>query len=202
MLAGCVLLTGCFTGERPTLTSAAVGGASGAATGDGAVDSVLQRLETPARTAFTASYTIVRRIGEVSTPAQVTGDAEQTSVTIGDIRFLTGRDQTCALSSASCTSGMADQQVSDTGVTHEFYGPAAARRLRVAKSRATGPTTAHTDTIGGYPAVCVDVPVGPGSETYCANDLGVISRWISADVTVELDSLSPSASAELFGPGA
>lgn len=202
VLAGCVLLAGCFTGERPRLSAAAVGGASGVPTGDDAVDSVLRRLEGTARTTLTATYTVVRHIGEVSTPAQVTQDTERTSVTIGDVRFLSDRDETCNLSSGSCAKGMVDQQVSDTGVTHEFYGPVAARRLRVAKSRATGPTTAHSETIGGYPAVCVDVPVGAGSETYCANDLGVVSRWVSADVTVELDSLSPSASPELFGPTA
>lgn len=194
-----LLLAGCFTGERPTLADPAVGGEPGTPTGDAAVDAVLAKLETSDRIVFSATYTITRAVGPVTTTATVSQDASRRSVTIGDIRYLsTANDLTCDLVTATCEPGLLDARVSDTGVTHEFAGGAAARRLRISASRATGPTTAETETVAGYPSTCVTVPVGAGSERYCANDLGVVSRMLAADVTVELTAVSPSATEELF----
>ncbi len=201
-VAGPLLLGGCFTGERPTLQPPAVGGEVGTPTGDSGADDVLTRLEQTTRGSFTAGYTITRLLDSVVTPARVSQDATRTSVTVGDVRFLAETDQTCDLSAKSCESGMRDNLISDTGVSHEFYDAAAARRLRIALTRATAPTTTRTETIAGYPSSCVDVPLGAGTETYCANDLGVVARWLAADVTVELDAISPSPTEELFSSAA
>jgi len=193
------LLTGCFSGERPTLAPPSVGGEPGTSTGDANVDAVLAKLERGDRVVFSATYEITRAVGRVTTEAAVTQDATRLSITIGRVRFLSlGTEQTCDLDAQTCEEGWLDARVSDVGVTHGFSSDVPARRLRIAASRKTGPTTAHTETIAGYPAACVDVPVGNGVETYCANDLDVIARWIAADVTVELTALTPSAGDEQF----
>lgn len=194
-----LMLAGCFTGERPTFAEPTVGGEPGTPTGDANVDAVLTKLETNDRIVFTAEYTVTRLIGPVTTSARVSQDASRRSVTIGDIRFLSvGTDQTCDLVAATCESGLLDARTSDSGVGHQFADATPAQRLRISVTRATAPTAGRLETIAGYPSACVDVPVGTGTETYCANDLGVISRWSAADVTVELLSVSPSAMDELF----
>jgi len=199
-LAAAVVLSGCLTGQRPTLEQAAVGGEPGTSTGDPAVDAVLVKLERSERVVFTAGYTITRAVGGVVTQASVTQDASRLSITIGRVRFLDlGDQQTCKLDLGTCESGFLDARVSDTGVQHAFYREAAARRLRVAVTRKTGPTVAHQEaSIAGYPAVCVDVPLGAGAETYCSNDLDVVARWTAADISVELTTLGPAASDDLF----
>ncbi len=192
-------LTGCFTGERPSIAEPTLGGEPGTPTGDPNLDAVLQKLETGERIVFTAEYAVTRLAGTVESSARVSQDASRRSVTIGDVRFLSAViDQTCDLVAATCEDGFNDARVSNTGVSHEFADSAAARQLRISATRATGPTVGRLETIAGYPSACVDVPVGAGSETYCANDLGVVSRVIRADVTVELLAVSPSAMDELF----
>ncbi len=194
-----LLLSGCFTGQRPTLAPPAVGGLPGMPTGDANIDAVLSRLERGDQVVFTANYTITRSVGSVVTEAIVTQDATRTAITVGRTRFLSlGSLQTCNLDVKTCEEGWLDARISDTGVTHGFYQDVPARRLRVASTRKTGPTTATTETIAGYPAACVSVPIGAGAEVYCANDLDLIARWTAADLQIELTALSPSTAEEQF----
>ena len=56
-------------------------------------------------------------------PARPLG-AIASSVTIGDVRFLTDGDpQTCDLTTGLCAAGIHDAWVSDTSVTSDFYAP-------------------------------------------------------------------------------
>lgn len=197
--AAALLLSGCLTGQRPTLAPPSPGGLPGTPTGDANVDLVLAKLERADQVVFTADYQITQAFGQVVTDASVTQDATRTSITVGRVRFLAlGSQQTCNLDSGTCEDGWLDARISDVGATHDFYQDAPAQRLRIANARKTGPTTASTETIAGYPAACVDVPVGAGVEQYCANDLDLIARWTSASVNVELTALSPSVTEERF----
>ena len=63
--AGVLLLSGCMTGERPTLAE------SPTTTGDPAVDAVLDRLDAAGEATFTAGYDVLTKFGNVSTPATV-----------------------------------------------------------------------------------------------------------------------------------
>ena len=146
----CSLLTGCLTGQRPTLEPAEVGGLPGTDTGDANVDAVLQKLERGDQVVFTANYDIVQLVQQRTTEAIVSQDSTRASITIGRVRFLSlGSQQTCDLDTQTCEDGWLDARVSDTGVTHAFYQDAMARRLRISNTRKTGPTTASTETIAG-----------------------------------------------------
>src|SRR5688500_13481655 len=84
-----MVLSGCFTGERPRL----VEGAS--STGDPAADAVLSRLEAAGQTTYTGDYTVLTRFGSITTPVTVvqTGPARR-AVTVGDVRFIVDGPQT------------------------------------------------------------------------------------------------------------
>ena len=185
-----LLLGGCFTGERPTMTSPPPGGAAGSSTGDPNVDAVLARLEAVDGSTFTAQYDILRKLGQTATKATVAQEGtNRRSVTVGDVRFLQTTDQpsrTCNLASQTCEDSILDARVSDLGVTSSFFAGTPARRLRIAATRKAGPTTASTRTIAGQPATCVEVPFAGGNETYCALDSGAVALWDGADLHVEL----------------
>jgi hypothetical protein len=189
-IALALVLGGCFTGERPTLTSPPPGGAAGSSTGDPNLDAVLGRLESVHASTFTADYDILHKLGQNTTKATVVQeDANRSSVTIGDVRFLQATDQpsrTCNLESQTCEDSILDARTSDVGVTSSFFAATPARRLRISASRKAGPTTASTRTVAGQPATCVEVPFAAGSELYCALDSGAVALWDGADLHVEL----------------
>jgi hypothetical protein len=190
-----LLLGGCFTGERPTMSEPPPGGAVGSTTGDGNVDAVLSRLEQVGQSTFTADYDIERKLGQATTKATVAQQGtERRSVTVGDVRFLQAVDQpnrTCNLAAQTCEDSIVEARTSDVGVTSTFFAATPARRLRVAATRKSGPTTASTRTISGQRATCVQVPFAGGSETYCALDDGTVALWDGADLHVEMTNFSP-----------
>ena len=195
---GAIVLTGCITGERPTLAEQA---ADGTPTGDAAVDAVLSRLEAIDGSVFTAEYDITNRFGEVSRTATVAqADDGRRSITIGDVRFLTGVTEpaTCNLVSATCTATIDDADVSDLQVTHQFYGRSTASRLRIDAARNDAPAEPSTTEIAGQPATCVTVPVSGGSKEYCALDSGALARYDGPDVTIELTAYSSVTDQSLF----
>ena len=192
---------------RPSIAKAAdppLGGELGKPTGVDAVDAVLQRLEGPAQEAFTAVYAVTRKLGAESAKAQVAKNATVTSVTIGLVRYLVSdAPKTCNLNESLCERGIIDARTSNLGIGASFWRDNPARALRVTTARRSGPPTASTVTIGGQEASCVAVPVpsplgGQGAETYCALAAGAIARWDTAYVTVELESLAPTADQQAF----
>ena len=194
------LVAACGVGERPRLVEPnAVGGQPGTPTGDDAVDAVLQLLEGEQAPQLTAAYTITTRFGSGSHPATVVRDGNRRSVTIGDVRFLSdGGRQTCDLTTGACEDDIQEQRVSDTGVTSGFWAASPAQALRVALARASGPTSASTGTVAGQPATCVTVPSGQGDETTCATPAGILARWDTAAIDVELTSFTPTADGAAF----
>jgi hypothetical protein len=197
-----VSLSGCFTGERPTLNDPPIGGIAGSPTGDVAADSVLAWLENTTRGPFTARYDTLQKASGATAVAVVTEDGGgRRASTIGGIRFLTanGTQQTCDLPTGTCETGLLDARTSDTGFTNGLESDAPARRLRISVSRKIGPTVGRTESIAGLTANCVDIPVtAEVIETFCALQNGVIARWDTADLGLTLTTFEPTATEAEF----
>jgi len=116
-------LTACVTGPRPSFDA---DDPAEQATGDPAVDAVLDRLDRVGPEQFTAGYTILTRLGGIeSTATVVQADNSRRSITINNVRFLdgVGTATTCDLATAECEAVINDARVSDVQVTHDFYAP-------------------------------------------------------------------------------
>jgi hypothetical protein len=204
LLGVVAVAAGCATGPRPhfATTNAAVGGATGTPTGDAGADRVLALLESNKPPTFTATYRIERKLGPNNTTGTVVKDGTELSVTVGDVRFLSGgHDLTCSLSRKTCENGTLDARISNYSIGSAFWSSAPARALRVAMSRRSGPAVPSTQRIGNVEAQCVDVPVGAGVEHYCASPQGAVARWDTAAVNVQLTSLAKAVdSAALRSP--
>ena len=185
-----VVLTACGTGQRPSFDADEP---LFEPTGDVAIDAVLDRLDAVRLGQFTADYTILTRLGGLeSTASVVQADNSRRSVTVNDIRFLngTGNAATCNLTTDECEAVINDARVSDVQLSHDFYGPSMARRLRVDAGRRIGDTTGYEISQGGRPALCVDVPVSGGTKVYCALENGALARYDGADLLIELTAVS------------
>ncbi len=179
---------GCFTGERATF-----GCKAGESTGRTEIDEVLNRLECVAPSLFTAEYTILTRLGDISSVAKVVqASSGRRSITINDVRYLfdNGRTATCDLATDTCEAIINEARTSDVLLTSEFYGQAMASRLRVDADRRIGDPIASERTLGGQPAVCVEVPVTGGNKTYCALDSGALALFDGSDLLIELSGYS------------
>ena len=196
-------LAGCFTGERPEFEDDAA--ALAVSSGNADIDAVLERLDRVGSSEFTAEYDIETRFGSVLSDATVVqAPGRRRSITVEDTRFLIDGDdaRTCSVSTAECETGVNDARISQTQLSHEFYGPAFARRLRVSADRRTGDPEPFTDTIAGEPATCVVVRVaGNNGETFCALDSGVLARFDGADQHIELARYEPTPELGLFELG-
>jgi hypothetical protein len=190
-----VLLSACFTGERPRLVEGAT------STGDAAADAVLNRLEVAGDAAFTGDYEVVTKFGDVTTPATVVqaGPARR-AITIGDVRFIVdGADTaTCDLGSDSCSTTIDAARVSNLQLTPDFYAASPAARLRRDTEQRAGPTRASSETIAGQPATCVVITTTEGESTYCALDSGPLARLEAADLSIELTDYSPTPDESQF----
>lgn len=196
------VLGACGVGERPTLVDpSAIGGLARTPTGVDAADEVLGLLEGGLPEEVTATYTITPKLGALSRPATVVRSGDQTSVTIGDVRFLSnGEARTCQLATGTCVDGIDEAEVSDTAITSGFYNSSPAQVLRVSLARATGEPVASSQTVGEHPVTCVTVPAGQGEELTCATPEGLVAVWDTAFVHVTLDGLTPTADPAAFGP--
>ena len=185
-------LTACATGQRPSFDADEP---TQQATGDPAVDAVLERLDRVGLVQFTADYTVLTRLGgKESTATVVQADNSRRSITINDVRFIDGSGTvaTCNLLTAECEAVINDARVSDVQITHDFYGSSFARRLRVDAGRSLSPARGYTDTIAGQPATCADVPVSGGTKVYCALDSGPLARYDGNDVVIQLVASNPT----------
>lgn len=184
-----LLLTGCFTGERPRFGDPDAFPV-GAMTGDPAIDAVLQKFDAVTTGPATAAYTILTKYNPTDHPALVVLDPGKRSVTMGNIRYITTETAsvTCTQdNSAPCVDGLDASRVSDIGsLTMDFYAADSAKRLRRDAQAKIGPAIAHQDTIAEQVATCVDVPVTGGTATYCALDSGVLAKLDDGDVQITL----------------
>lgn len=199
MIALATALSGCFTGERPTLAEEAT---VGAPVGDPAADGVLELFSGGANSAFTASYEITNNFGPITRDATVVQTADRRrSITIGEVRFVIegASTATCDLAAGPpCSDSIDDAAVSDLQVTHQFYARSAADRLRTDAARRVGPTDAYEAEIGGRTAQCVSVAVSGGSKVYCVLPEGILAQYQGPDVIISLTGFDPEPDESAF----
>jgi len=188
-----LVLTGCVTGSRPTLEAAPE-------VDDPAAEVVLERLARAGSVPFTATYDITPSTSGATTTAVVRQLEDRRRVTIGDVDYLIDgvASRTCRLESEECDEFANDALISDLNLTHRFWSDGFAARLVVDANRRIGFSEGGTDTITGQSAACVDVPVLGGSVVYCALDAGVLARYFSADVSIELTSFTSDVDPDSF----
>jgi hypothetical protein len=190
LVACAALLSSCFTGERPTVS----GCASAEATGRVEIDSVLERLDCVSSELFAADYTVLTRLGDLTSTAQVVQAPGKRSITINKVRYLYegGSMITCDLSTGTCEDEINEARTSDVLLTSEFYAKAMAARLRVDADRRVGDPVASEITQGGQQALCVDIPVTGGTKRYCALESGALAFFDGSDLLIELTGFSPT----------
>lgn len=198
-LALLVVLGGCFTGPRPSATTEPF--RPGTTSGDPSIDAVLAQLDAVKDGPFTADYTVLTKFGNITRPAAVTLAPSRRSVTVGDVRFITANNasQTCQLDKTDpCAQTLELARISDTQITPDFYAGDAAKRLRRSAVARIGTPIAHTDTIAGQSATCVDIPVPGGVSQYCALTNGPLARLDDGALTITLTQYSPAVDESLF----
>jgi hypothetical protein len=197
-MLGAVALAGCMTGQRPGFDDDQP---LQEATGDAAVDAVLDRLDDVAPQQFTADYEILTRLGGLeSTATVVQADNSRRSITINDVRFLdgTGTESTCDLTTGECEATLNDARVSNLLLGHDFYARSFAQRLRVDANRRIGDTSGYSITQADRQALCVDVPVSGGTVTYCALEAGPLARYDGNDLFIELTAITDEPDESAF----
>lgn len=199
-LAVVVALTSCITGDRPSFEDEEP---SSDATGNAEVDAVLDRLDDVDSALLTAEYEIMAANGDTAEATVVLGESGRRSITVGDVRYLVERDSgiTCALSTAECETSLNDARISNLQLTHDFYAPAFAQRLRVDAGRRIQDPTSFSEQIDGEESLCVVVPVTGGEKTYCALAAGVLSRYVGPDATIQLVQHSADPDYSMFETG-
>jgi hypothetical protein len=200
ILGSALVITACALGERPSFDDSPT--VVGTATGDPAIDAVLDLLDSVGGATFTADFQSTLRFGGVVSSAKVTQVGPRRSVTIGKVRYVNdgGSTRTCVLDTGVCEDGTRAAAVSNTGLGPEFAFGDMAKRLRRDAQARIAPSTASTAEIAGQQATCVDVQVSGGTKQYCALGDGVVARFLGADVELVLQRYVPSPDETLFSP--
>lgn len=199
VLGMAILLSGCFTGQRPSVTTEPF--QPGSTSGDPSIDRVLSALDSTNEGPFTADYTVLTKFGNTTRPATVAVSAGRRSVTVGNVRFTTfsGSSQTCILDKTDpCSATIDPARISDAQVTPDFYEIDAAKRLRRSAIARIGTPIAHVEQFAGQSATCVDVPVTGGTSTFCALPNGPLARLDDGAVTITLTQYAPAIDESLF----
>lgn len=188
-----VALVGCDPGDEPSL------GEPVTEVDDAAADVVYDLLSDAGDTAFTATYAVTPSLTGETTVVTVRHDpATTTEVETRGIVFVGAGEEGSTCADAVCRDGADDAVISDLSITHRFWAPAFAIRLRLDTGRRIGFTEATTTEIAGRPAECVAIPQAGTVEidavvTYCALDAGPLARYAGADVAIEMTSFVPGA---------
>lgn len=195
-----VTLSACITGERPRFDEEQTARTD---SGNAAIDEVLDRLDSVSGATLTAVYDITGADGETERATVVLADGGRRSITVGDVRYLIepGNGITCDVPTAECEPSVNDARISDLQLTHEFYAPAFATRLRVDADRRIQDPTATTADVAGREATCVSVPVTGGDKVYCALDAGLLARYQGPDALIELVRVRNRPNEALFETG-
>jgi hypothetical protein len=199
VVLGLVVLSGCFTGQRPSITTEPF--PAGSTSGDPSIDQVLAQLDQANDGPYTADYTVLTKFGNTTRPASVSVDPSRRSVTVGNVRFLTNGDvtQTCILDQVDpCSSTLDPARISDTQITPDFYAADAAKRLRRTAVGMVGTPVSHVETIADQSATCVDVPVPGGTSVFCVLAGGPLARLDDGAVKVDLTQYIPAVDESLF----
>jgi len=143
---------------------------------------------------FTADYTVLTRLGNFTSTAQVVQAPSKRSITINMVRYIYDGESmiTCDLSQGTCEGQINEARTSDVLLTSEFYAKAMAARLRADADRRVGDPVASEITQGGQQALCVDIPVTGGTKRYCALESGALAFFDGSDLLIELTGFSPT----------
>jgi hypothetical protein len=195
-------MSGCFTGERPTLAHEP--------TTSPAVDAVIDRVSSLGDAVYTADYDVVTAFDGQTTPARASQSGpSRRSLTIGDVRYIVdgSSTRTCTVSTGQCVDTIDASRVSDVQMNPDFFGTSLTARIRHDAEVAVGEPTASTEDVLDQTATCTAIPVaGPGgaqarvTNTYCVLDNGVLARLDAGDVDVTMTAYEPGADAALFTP--
>jgi hypothetical protein len=195
-----ILLSGCFTGKRPSINTEPF--PPGSSSGHPAIDQVLTQLDTINDGPYTADYSVLTKFGNTSRSARVAIDTARRSITVGNVRFLTLNDtfHTCVLGEAVCSSSIEPARISDTQITPDFFAADSAKRLRRAAIALAGPPVSHVEEIAGQPATCVDVPLSSGgTSVFCAlTNGGPLARLDDGAVSINLTQFSTTVDDSSF----
>lgn len=197
LVAVIVAMSGCFTGERPTL-------ADEPTTGSAAVDAVVERVNSLGDAVYTASYDVVTTFDNTTTTVRASQSGiSRRSLTIGDVRYLIdgSSTRTCTVPTAECVDTIDPARVSDVQMTPDFFGTSLSARLRRDAEVAVGEPTASTEDILGQSATCATIPLEGTTNTYCVLDNGVLGRLQAGDLIVTMTAYEPGADASLFTEG-
>ena len=201
-LVSAVLLSGCFTGQRPHFADDNPFD-RGSPTGDAAIDAVLVKLDAVTAGPVAASYDVLTKFGNANRPASVQLDGSNRSIQIGEVRYIKTDtlDVTCTIgNNPPCVEGWKPEAISDTLLTVDFYAPATAARLRRDAAAALAPGVGSAETLAGLPATCVQVTLPGGTAKYCVLDNGLVALLDDGDVRVSLmitlDVIDPAQFAE------
>ncbi|MEO7369791.1 MAG: hypothetical protein ABI949_08510 [Ilumatobacteraceae bacterium] len=194
-----LLLSGCFTGPRPSVTTEPF--PAGSTTGDPAIDKVLTQLDVANDGTYTADYSVLTKFGNTTRQASVAITMGRRSVTVGEVRFLTDNraSQTCFLNKTDpCSSTIDPARISDVQITPDFYGIDAAKRLRRSAVARIGAPVEHTEQIAGQMATCVDVPLPGGTSVFCTLANGPLARLDDGATSINLTQYAPAIDETLF----
>ena len=204
-IATSLLLSSCFTGERPHFNSDPL--AHGVPTGDAAIDAVLSKLDLVTDGPATGVYTVLTKFGNTTVAATVALDRTRRVVEVGTVRYINTGEQkfTCTIdvvteNSLDCTAGFAPARISDIGITIDFYAAEAATRLRRDAQAQLSPAVARTELIANQDASCVDVTLTGGTATYCVLANGMLAKLDDGDVLITLGLLVTTVDGAKFLP--
>jgi hypothetical protein len=190
-------MSGCFTGERPTL-------AHEPSTGSAAIDAVIDRVNDLGDAVYTADYDVVTTFDGATTPVRAAqSGASRRSLTIGDVRYLVdgSSTRTCTVSTGECVDALDASRVSDVQMSPDFFGTSLSARLRRDAETAVGEATVSTEQVHGQAATCAAIPVEGTTNTYCVLDNGVLARLTAGDLVITMTAYEPGADASLFTEG-
>ena len=195
-----LLLAGCFTGERPTFDSTDTF-QPGTPTGDANVDPILDQLDHVTKGPATAHYEVLTKYGNLQTNASVELSPGKRNVIVDNTRYIQSDKgtATCTVDrTIACSSGFDPTRISDVGITVDFYGSDAAKRLRRDTQAKIGPTVPHTATIAGQKVKCVDIPLNGGTAVYCVLSNGLLAKRDDGDIRILMKSYSATVDSTVF----
>ncbi len=201
---GALVLSGCFTGERPTLMPEK----TVPAVSDTAIQEVIAILNSTPTSNFTIAYEVVTKFGDLHTAATLAFDPSLgTSITIAEVRYIylaNGTTLTCSTITSDCAPGIDESRVSDRQLVSTIFKKATTERMQQDARVAVGSAVASDEVIVDNNASCSAIPVVDGngatqSKTYCAfTDLGVVASMDTADLTITALSFTATATADQF----
>ena len=199
-----LILGGCLTGQRPTLVPTE----TIPAISDAAIQDVVTVLESDSTIAFTITYEVVTKFGDLHTAVSLAHDpAFGTSITIAEVRYIylaNGTTLTCSTITSDCSPGIDESRVSDRQLVSTIFKQASVDRMQQDSRVAVGSAVASQEVIVENSAICTAIPVVDGngatqSKTYCAfNDLGVVASMDTADLAITALSFTATTTADQF----